>query len=326
MLALLVFHGCTHTYSVVNFEVLEPATVNIPENVQQLLVINRAPFTFDAFEEEDRRGLDKQGLLIADTMIVNNLFRGLLHVLQTSPVNKFHSPLWLSERRTDTAAIRDLVLTRREVDALCAQYGVDAIISLELYSMDLDKFEDQYEGSNSVRTRYFELASNVIWNVYLEGYPKPFDSYTLIDTIFYTEVLDGLPINFYTTGEILRDGFFKGGMKYGRYLVPVWVPAARQIYRGRESALRLAARQTSEGNWDSAYSIWSSLTAVEDSTVVAQAYNNMAVYFELEDNLDSARSLVDMAVRYDSLELIMDYAEELDTRIENKKELYKQVK
>jgi len=326
MLALLAGHGCGPTLSVVDFEVLEPASVRLPEEVNQLLVINRAPFTFDAFEEEDRRGLDRQGLVIADTLIINNLLRGLLHVFQTSPVNKFNLPLWVTDRRFDTTGIHDLVLTRREVDALCNEYGVDAIVSLEYYSLDLGKVENQYQDSDAVRTRYFELASKVIWNVYLKGYPKPFDEYTIIDTLFYTEVLDGVVVEFYTVAEILRDGFFTWGMNYGKYLVPAWVPAARQIYRGREKSLRVAASQTDRGNWDSAYTIWSEVIADEDSTLVARAYHNMAVYFELEDNLDSAKALADMAIRYDSLELVMDYADELELRIENKKELYKQVR
>ena len=53
----LLVRGCASTYRVVEFEVLEPATVSLPEFVQQLIVLNRAPFTFDAFSEEDRQGL-----------------------------------------------------------------------------------------------------------------------------------------------------------------------------------------------------------------------------------------------------------------------------
>jgi hypothetical protein len=321
---LLVFHGCGNTFRVVQFEVLEPASRSLPEEVNQLLVLNRAPFTFDAFEEEDRRGLDPQGLMIVDTLIVNNLFRGLLHVLETSPIEKFHYPSWSSERRRDTADLRDLVLTRKEVDELCEEFIVNAILSLEFYSMDIDQFHTYYEDGGT-KTKYYELSSKVIWNVYIKGYPKPFDEYTLIDTLYFTEVLDGELYGFYSTAGMIRESFFKSGMKYGRYLVPVWIPAARTIYRGGEKMLRIAAKETAEGDWDSAFSIWKGLSAGEDSTIVAKSFHNMAVYFELEDNLDSASALVNRALRYDSLELIKDYQEELEMRLENKKELYKQV-
>jgi hypothetical protein len=52
----------------------------------------------------------------------------------------------------------------------------------------------------------------------------------------------------------------------------------------------------------------------------------MAVYHELEDDLDSALILVRKAASYDSLDHVKAYVEELDTRVENRKELYIQVR
>ncbi len=52
----------------------------------------------------------------------------------------------------------------------------------------------------------------------------------------------------------------------------------------------------------------------------------MAIFHELDDQLDSASRLVDEALKRDTLELIRNYKEEIDTRILNQKELLEQVR
>ena len=90
--------------------------------------------------------------------------------------------------------------------------------------------------------------------------------------------------------------------------------------------MRLASKLTSQGEWDRAYKIWEGLTASDDSTVASKALNNMAIYYELEDNLDSASMLLNMALEYDTLEVVRFYKEELDIRILNRDEVLMQVR
>ncbi|MEN8157704.1 MAG: DUF6340 family protein [Bacteroidota bacterium] len=327
MLSGLLFHGCAGIYSVVEFEVLEPATVSLPESVKQLIILNRAPITMDAFEKEDAKGLTPEQLIILDTLIINNLNRGLFGVLQQSPIEEFRYPFWKSQRRSDTTALDDLVLTRREVAAICEEMEGDAILSLESYSLDYERVVEYFSGSIAeVRTRYYEISSKIWWTIYLPGNPRPFDTYILSDTLFFTEVLDGQVVNYHPTARMLKEAFYTSGRRYGRYLVPIWVHTTRSLYRGREDSLKMAARQTDLGDWERAYEIWEDLTASKDSTAVAKAYHNMAIYYELEDNLDSAGYLLNMAIQYDSLDATCAYQEELDIRILNRSELYQQVR
>ena len=59
---------------------------------------------------------------------------------------------------------------------------------------------------------------------------------------------------------------------------------------------------------------------------MSRAYHNMAIYYELEDKLDSANLLAGMAVTYDTLEIIRNYKEELETRVLNRKQILEQIK
>jgi len=323
---MLFLQACANIYSLVEFEVLEPATVSLPEDVNQLIVINRAPLTLDSFDPKDVAGLSQKQLFILDSLIVKSIMRGLLTVLRESPVERFQNPIWLEDRRQDTADLEDLVLTRREVEDICRTSGGDAIVSLESYSMDYEAYVYPFSDTYLTATKYYEISSKIRWKIYLPGSPRPFDSYNIVDTLFFSEIQNGKLIASYTNVQMLSETFYKSGRQYGRYLVPVWSRTSRTLYKGKEEGLKEASKQTDLGNWDQAYGIWKDLTESEDKTTVAKALYNMAIFNELEDKLDTASLLVDKALQYDSLEMISSYKEEIDTRILNRRELYKQVR
>lgn len=323
----LVLQGCAGNLRVVEFEILEPATVEFPEHVKQLTFLNRAPVSMDIWADQNQVGMDMRQLVLLDTLIINNLLRGVLDVLRKSPAEKFHTPIYLTERRTDTARLDDLILTRLEVDNICDTIMADAIISLEYYFVGLDQHFDYYKDApDEINNHYFEVSNSLKWNIHLPGSPRPFDSYTMVDTLFFPAIVDGEFIAFEPGVDMLRELFYESGYKYGRYLVPVWNHASRVLYRGRNESLKLAIEHTDEGDWDKAYSIWNNMTSMEDSTLVAKAYHNMAVYLELEDKLDSASIMLDLALEHDSLKMDKLYREELDVRILNRKDIIKQVR
>ncbi len=322
----LFLQGCAGIYSVVEFEVLEPATISFPGHVQKLLFINRAPVTPDIWAKQNRGDLNRKQLVMLDTLICNNLNRGVFDVLRQSPRESFRKPVWLNKRRRDTAYLEDLILTRREVAALCSEWFADAVISLEYFYVGLDQHYDYYEDAPGVvMNHYYEVFNRIKWNIHLPDRPVPFDSYTTVDTLFFPDLLDGEILQEYYATDMLRDLFYESGFKYGRYLVPVWNETQRNIFKGKGDSLKIAARFTQQGAWDEAYHIWEQLAGSADSSMVSKAYYNMAIFYELEDNLDSASLLLDLALGYDTLDLLSSYREELDVRLMNRKEIIKQV-
>jgi len=331
MVAALVLHGCATTYSVVEFEVLEPATINFPPDVQRLILLDRAPVTLDAFDPKDRAGMTREHLEIIDTIISNALMEGIKEILGDFPYKQFSDPIMLKELRTDTAGLKDLILTKREVADMCAEYDGDAVISLEYYSLDLNEHRENYPGYSddtfyeTLYAHYYIISNETRWIIYLPGSPAPFDTYRMKDTLYFTDYIEGEFKPIPDVPGMIRETFKYSGEKYGRYLVPVWSRASRILFRGRDAALKEAGKYTDQGAWDEAFAIWKGLTGSEDSSLVSKAYHNMAVYYELEDKLDSADLLAGMAVRFDTLEIFQNYKEELDTRIENKREIQKQL-
>ncbi|MDF1574168.1 MAG: DUF6340 family protein [Bacteroidales bacterium] len=328
MLALLsmALHGCRSIYSVVEFEVLEPATVQFPDQVNQLLFLNRAPLTPLIWAENNQTGMDARQLVLLDTLIMNNLHRGILEVLRSSPIESFHMPIWLSDRRMDTSLLEERILTKREVADMCDTMGGDAVISLEFYSAALDQHFDYYkESPGEVQNHYYEVSNRLIWNIYLPDNPRPFDRYTLTDTLFFPAISDGEFLPYSPGVDMIRELFYGSGIKYGSYLVPIWNRTTRLLYGGKEDSLKLAVKYTGKGDWEQAYSIWNRLSESGDSTLGSKAYYNMAIYYEIEDNLDSASMMLDMALERDTLARVRMYREELDVRLLNRNDILKQV-
>jgi hypothetical protein len=324
---ILSLQGCAGIYSVVEFEVLEPATVNFPDHVNQLVFLNRAPITPDIWSEQNQIGMDSRQLVLLDTLIANNLNRGVLDVIHQSPIERFQRPIWLSDRSTDTSFLEDKILTRREVTDICNSIAADAIISLEFYSASVDQHFDYYSDEpDQIINHYFEVSNRVMWSIYMPENIRPFDTYTTVDTLYFPVIENGEFVS-YTPGlDMIRDLFYMSGFKYGTYLVPVWNRTSRVLYRGREDSLKLAVKYTDEGDWETAFSIWNDLAGSTDSTLVAKAYHNMAVYYEIEDELDSASLMLDRSMENDSLDPDSLYKEELEVRLLNRKEIEEQVK
>lgn len=327
ILLTLAFQGCASKYSIVEFEILEPATVSFPEHVNQLLILNRAPISFDIWAENNQEDMDERQLILLDTLIINNLLRGLLDVMRQSPIETFHRPIWISDRRTDTTLLEDKILTKREVMEICDTLSGDAIISLELYTVGLEQHFDYYKDApNEIQNQYFEAFNRVRWNIHLPENPRPFDTYSTVDTLFFPAILNGEFQAFSPGVDMIRELFYESGIKYGTYLVPAWSYTSRILYRAGDKSLKLALEHTDEGDWDAAFSIWKQLTESNDSSLVARSYNNMAVHYELEDKLDSASLMLNLSLDYDSLDAVKLYREDLDVRLLNRKDIERQVR
>ncbi len=96
-------HSCAGIYSVVEFEVLEPATVSLPEEVNQLIVLNRAPISLHSFEKEDVEGLERNAPDDPRHPDCKEHSEGLAELyFRNHPLKGFINPLWLDDRREDT--------------------------------------------------------------------------------------------------------------------------------------------------------------------------------------------------------------------------------
>jgi len=314
--------GCAGVYTTVSFEILEPATVNLPGYVKQVAILNRSPASSELFDKGDISGLNENQIRVIDTMITGAIFMGLNEVLREWDVPAYDNPIWISRRRKDTTGL-NIPLAKRDVNEISEEYGSDAIISLEYYILDVDNI---YEFSEAyLENIYYKVSMAVKWIVYLAGSPSPFNEYTTYDTLYFKFFSYGEFIEVPPSLELIKEISLKSGYSYGNYITPTWNRITRVLYKGKEDILKETVKLTNAGNWDKAYEIWKMLLDHNNSLLAAKAAYNMAVYHELEDDLVNALKLVQLSESLDSTEIAESLREELQTRILNKKQIIEQM-
>lgn len=254
--------ACKTSYQVVNLEMLEPAEINFPEGVSQLLVMDRLPL-----------------------------------------------------------ASNDVKLSKKEVAELCWKNRTDAILCLESYNLKL-RLEDTTFVRGSLCRQHISGLLSSHWVIYLPDYPKPFHESSITDSMVYWI---GPRTRYSNIYEFTRDISHQNGRRFGEKVTPFWKESSRKIFAGPNFRLMIASGKTQEGSWEEAFPSWSKLASSGNRSNQAKALYNMAVYYELEDKLDSAANLLDRSVMLNDDSLILSYHQEMHIRLQKRHFIFQQV-
>lgn len=324
---VLLLSGCAGSKSFVSFEILQPADITYPETVSKVGYLNRAPLTKDAFSKTNQTGLDPIALRIVDSTICNNLRRGFYEGRKLTELTFLEEiPLYKS-RRTDTvdkAALLDAP-ARAEVFRDRGR-NMDAVVTLEYYTVDLIKSYPSYDFMLGDYIEEFRLDMQVLWRVYVEDREAPIDEYLQQDTLYYINRQSSPSNTYLNPTDVLRDGSQELGFRYGLRHIPKWMEVSRVIFRGGSPELRAAAELTDQGDWDEAARRWVPLIRDEDAKIAARACHNLAVHYELLDDIVTASNYINRARELWDNNTTESYSKALELRLKNQQQLQKQVR
>ncbi len=313
--------SCAVSIGTVNFEVLEPAGITINDKGESPYFINRAPIDPAIINTSSDEFLDEEELRILDTIIINNVKKGINEILEQNNLGFGIVPEWKDMRRRDTIG-KDVPLSTYETSEILYKTGSDILFSLEVYRitsnvkvyMDLEYYD-----------YYAEVAimPEFKWNIYLPAMPKPAFSYTFNDTLYWGnygqtryEALEGNKMP--SPLEIIRETAQISGEKFAAHIMPHWILVERDIYQGNEEAFKQAAVLSNNGEWEKAAEIWNELLKNDKSTIRGKAAFNLAVWYEMNDELDKAHEYALLAESCIDSPRVKGYIEELKQRIKNK--------
>jgi tetratricopeptide (TPR) repeat protein len=320
----LVLTGCGASRSFVSFEILEPAEITYPQDVRKIGYLNRAPITKNSFARMNRRHLDPVSLKILDTMVCNNLKQGFLDARENSGLEYLEDIRELESRRRDTSNKFSLMGTRFR-ENIFRDYSLDALVVLEFYEVLVTQSFAHYDPYLGEFVQEIMVSSRLLWRVYAEDMEKPVDEHLAHDTVYFLNRAGKELKERFNASKSLASGAYEFGYQYGERHIPEWKGVSRIIFRGGAEELVMASKHTDAGEWDQALYLWESLIEYsDDEKDKARAYNNMAVYYELEDNLDRAEACLDLAVKYWDHQSITDYKAALDKRLINREDILKQ--
>ncbi len=269
-----------------SIDVLMPSEFSFPGSIEKTLVLNNSHyFSVDSSVSELMNTLTPKEEFIIDTIATIKLFDGFFSVTDDSPNSFLRNVGYREVRNTSTKQVPD-PLSEVVIIDLCTDSGVDALISLEYYDMDIDY------SSNNINPYEFEAIISIYFRLLWRIYYKTgllLNDYLYSDTLSWSslgysaqEAYNALP---YAT-DVIRSSFFTAGQNYARRISSHWLTVQRLYYQIR-------GRDGKDYSFDRDY-----LIKVTDSNNKKKAYKalfNLALISEKNDDLRSAIRWLELA-------------------------------
>ncbi len=336
---ILFTYACNS--STTRIEVLQPAEIFIPENVETIVTIDRSKpakgflsFLEGAITGEEI-GQDKEGRKRA--------LQGLTEALTRTPrFNVVHSGY---EKTGANSSLRLIdPMNWYEVKALCKEFKADAVLAIEMYDSDVavvtsekERKKKDKDGKEYIET-YFEdkmdLSIKMGWRLYDPVNKIIIDEFTTrdedganADGVTKEAARKNLPDVY----QMARDISFVAGRLYGERIAPTWVFVNRDYYTSvkgpEQSAMERAARMAETKDWRNAAKVWNEVIASSvDTETQGKAAYNMAIANECLGKLQNARDWAQKAYVEFGNKKAKGYIQTIETRIYEQQLVEEQMK
>jgi len=160
-LILFLLAGCV-PMSEIEIQVMDPAEVTFPMEVQQLVFLDRSVFPHLYHHDSSKWSIEEYNIL--DTIMGNWIFKGVRATMMGSPLFDFDTIKIIRARRMDTAMFLK-PMTSAEMLHLKSIHNADAMISLEYYHVkdSARVINTQLEFLDGA---YLGLYSTTVWRIY----------------------------------------------------------------------------------------------------------------------------------------------------------------
>lgn len=296
-LVLLLLSSCKT--STTTMQVLVPARIDIPNNIQSVGIINRS-----LPEKGNTLGNILEGLIsgesiLADREASERCIAGVTEHLNQAPRFRAVAIYGANLKGTGTKQFAPPIQWN-EVDRLCKQYNVDALAVLESFDSDIffDRGERKVKRKVNDRevmvTEYLadlNIRVNAGWRIYDNTQKRIIDENVYTDERQWDsrgdspeEAFRRLP----SKRRALDDAGHFSGQQYAIRISPNWLTVSRSYYKKGNDRMKLAREYTKRGNWDSAITTWKIEAQNADPEIAGRACYNMAVASERSGDLETA--------------------------------------
>lgn len=306
--SIVILSGCSTSYvsksyntNTIEIQVLKPAGIEIPNGISRYGIV---------FVDTKRNDKPLQ-ITISDKEITHINAR-------KSCLNGLHKYL-TDAQILDTAKV---IITNinmlkdsinwNEVISFCEINNVDAIIILKRFKLN----STSQSGSYYSGTKYNDLELKTTWTVLLPSIEKRIEKEIVYNK--YGKINDGKDQFIYNASEAC-------GAKFGTEIIPGWSTTKRKYYTSSNQEFKLATDFVEEGNWEDASKLWNTYLASENKTLAGKAHFNMALYFEIQGDLDQAFELAKKADKIFEVPQSHLYAGMLFNRIKDQFKLAEQL-
>ena len=327
---MVLFTSCT-VYKEYPIDVYKPGEAAVPPAANSVALIYRnfkyPNDTLQHFYKNNYRLVkaknDPEGL---DSIMVYSCLNGLARELKSS--NTFQQvhlfPYSSFERHTGEHLPE---LPGELTQKIAGTTQSDLLIALETFSYFFASYPENFEIPESN-----EVITAAVWGIYDPTRERLIERKTIIDTVFWNGYdSQGNYQKGYNPPprlQALQMASALAGENYAKRFHASWETVNRIYSVPPLPDFEQAALYFEEGKWDQAISLWEKYTDDKNGKLAINARYNMALAYELKDNIPLAEEWLEAAYKLaksyrnqEELDMIRSYRKALETRKKDFKKL-----
>ncbi len=291
-----------------NFNVIIPALIDVPDHIKVAAMIDRTLVDDDASNVIE--GVITGELIGEDKLATQILMDGVHAMLQNAATVSIKRTNEVYSGGSPFSAAFPEPLSWEEIEALCDKYQADAIVAIEKFDSDFIIIP----GASQVVTvkagiRMYDPALKSIIDQYQYSHKENFGT----GELSIEAAINGL----ISKNAAVKEASYEAGIAYGRRLSPSWYRISRKYYRKSkgDDVFAEGARMMEINDW---YAAKEALLLAMDTghrKTKGRAAHNLAVVYEIEGNLEEAKVWVQAAWGKYKNKKSKDYLYDLNRRI-----------
>jgi hypothetical protein len=219
--------------------------------------------------------------------------------------------------------------TKEDVDFIrniCDENTANALLVLN--KIEHQNAYDTYQNKSGGFYGVFEVIMTTEWLLINPYTSKLLDNKKLTDTAYFeveTMEIDEDDNGFKARTEILEKAAMASGYEYASRISPHYTQTSRLIFKKGDKNIKTGFEQAQSGNWKNAAYFWRNALASGDIKIRAQACFNLALASEMEGLLEPGLEWAKESYLYFPDELNSTYIQILEQRIQQQKDIIKQM-
>jgi hypothetical protein len=295
------------------FDIMVPAAVNLPQNIESIAIIDRSHS-----ENEVVNALEK-GLMSAISGKADRLSKHCIDgVFDQLGAQKRYSPVitGIVEKRKGSSVDFPEPMHWIEVNRICREHRVDALLSLEIFSRQYISNAAEVK----VGFRLYDPSARTIIDEFqfFHGIGKSHPP---------SEGDPGLLVlNALNDDDAMKRAGYTAGTIYGKRVSPFWIRAKRDYYKRsrRDPKMAEGARMMEVNNWEAAIAAFQLAIEHGHRKTKGRASHNLAIVYEILGDLDKAYTIAGDAWGKYRNRASKDYSALLQRRIRERNMLAQQ--
>lgn len=276
MISALTFMICGAP--TIRFQAIRPALINVPNYIESIGLIDRSevPKTISTTIEKVITAEMPGESKVASQFAIDG-FANFLHNSQRFTI--IRSGLRLTKEAR--ANMFPDPLSWDEVEAICKELNVDAIVSLEIFNSDF--IIPVNTARVTVGFRFYDLPGKRIFD------QEQFRHEMIMGKRITSGIeAIGLMID---KDRAIKDASYEAGAMYARRISPTWYTIQREYYRKpkRNQYLRMGSRMMEANDWDRAIENLSKAVETGRRRIQGRAAHNLAVVYEILGDLETSK-------------------------------------